>query len=123
MDCVVIDYGVADNVLTIECIEVDRLIARVEAAEASVKHLRAQTDRLVAAEEAVGIIAAAVPGMEMIPDKPQEMALQVVAECDRLRSELEVTRNLLNGVPEHSEGWYAGICDYLEMLDPVDRIL
>lgn len=34
MDCAVIDYGVADNVLTIECIEVDRVIARAEAAEA-----------------------------------------------------------------------------------------
>ena len=39
------------------------------------------------------------------------------AECERLRAELSVARDLLSGVPEHSAGWYADICDYLETLD------
>ena len=39
------------------------------------------------------------------------------AECERLRTELSVARDLLSGVPEHSAGWYADICDYLETLD------
>ena len=39
------------------------------------------------------------------------------AECEWLRAELSVARDLLSGVPEHSAGWYADICDYLETLD------
>ena len=39
------------------------------------------------------------------------------AECERLRAELSVARDLLSGVPEYSAGWYADICDYLETLD------
>ena len=39
-----------------------------------------------------------------------------VATLEALRDELDVTRDLLRSVPEHSAAWYADICDYLETL-------
>jgi len=37
-----------------------------------------------------------------------------VVTLEALRDELDVTRDLLRSVPEHSAAWYADICDYLE---------
>jgi hypothetical protein len=48
------------------------------------------------------------------------------AECERLRAELEVTRDLLSDAPMGFEDytyetWYASVKDYLETLDDDDQ--
>ena len=76
---------------------VNSLCDRVEAAEAETEQLRFQRD-----------------GWMRVSDAARHEVLLQRRIVDSLQAELSVCRDLLRSVPEHSEAWYADICDYLE---------
>lgn len=53
-------------------------------------------------------------------DAANARAKDAEAEVERLQQELSVCRDLLQSVPEHSEAWYADICDYLETCEDAE---
>jgi len=73
--------------------------------------------RAEAAERELGLMTAAYESQTLNMENASGVVAEYRAEVERLRDELDVTRDLLRSVPEHSAGWYADICDYLETLD------
>ena len=79
---------------------VDAVIAHLEAAEAEVakwKELHADRDHDLKHE--------------------YTRANEAETEVERLRTELEVTRDILRGVEAAQHGWYQDVMDYLETLE------